>query len=134
MLFGARLTFEKNPTFLGGFTLRVRQGRKPLYRISVEMPQDVLEAIDRQGGLINAETGSIDKAFNDAILQWCIRETEERIRDGQFDEKPSNIIAIQVTAADIPSVMFFRREKSCDYQRLIGRKFSAPRQVPRISR
>jgi hypothetical protein len=122
MFFGARLTFERNPTFIGEFTISVWQDAKRLYRVYADIPQDVLDAIYRQGGLINPETGSIDKPFNDAILQWCVRETEERIRDGQFDEKPHNIIAIQVTAADIPSIMFFRREKSCDYQRLIGRE------------
>jgi len=122
MFFGARLTFEKNPTFTGEFTLSVWQDQKRLYHVCAQVPENVLDAIDKQGGLdYTYGVPGLGKAFNDALLQWCIGETERRLGDGEFDEKPRGIIEIVVTMADVPAIMDFRREKSCDFQRLMGR-------------
>jgi hypothetical protein len=123
MLFGTRLTFDNNPSFFGGFTLSVWQGPKRLCIVSSEISDPVFDAIYRQGGVvIKPEVGYVDQAFNDALLQWCIRETEQRLIHGWFDEKPGGVIPIQVTAADVPSIITFRRDKICDYQRAAGRE------------
>jgi hypothetical protein len=124
MFFGARINFDKNNSDFPRFTLSVWQGEKRLFYIIAIIPQNTLDVIYRQGGIIfkPQELGFVDKDFEDAILQWCIRETEQRLRDGRFDETPANtVVEINVTADDVPSIMFFRREKSCDYQRPIGR-------------
>lgn len=99
------------------------QGPKRLYIVSSEISDPVFDAIYRQGGVvIKPEPGFVDEAFHDALLQWCIRETEQRLSLGWFDDKPQGMIPIQVTAADVPSIIAFRRQKTCDYQRLIGRE------------
>ena len=130
MIFGAKISFNKNPEFPGGFTLTVNQGAKPLFIVSVEMPDAILNEIYRRGAL-KIEQGYVDETYNDALLRWCIRETEARIRDGRLDEIPKGIIPIPVTLADVPMIVSLYRDKTCEYQVSRGRELFCGAADPR---
>lgn len=125
MFFGARITYKRDPELAPGlFALRIWQETRPLYYVWAQVPDNILTDIYKQGGSVirNDVSGFVDEKFTNALLRWCIRETEQRLRNGRLDEKLTGLIPIVVTPSDVSTILFFEREKTCDYQqRFTGR-------------
>jgi hypothetical protein len=130
MIFGAKISFDKNPSFPGGFTLSVNQGNRNLHALCIEMPEAVLDEIYKRGALI-VKPDYVDEAYNAALARWCIRETEARIRDGRLDETPKGILPIPVAMADVPTIVSLYHEKACDYQISRGKELFCSAADPR---